>query len=99
MGDHGRYDLAVDMPRVRLDPASSLGAVEKLREPLEEQVTSALRRAVETVDKHYHGEPVAEVTEELLDETKAGLHSDIAESIAPDEAALRSVAEGIVSQN
>jgi hypothetical protein len=87
------------MPRVRLDPASSLGPAENLREPLEEQVTSALQRAVDSVDKHYHGEPVAEVAEELLEGTRAGLHSDIAQSIAPDPEALRSVAEDIVGHN
>ena len=88
----------MEKPRIRLDPAS-LGAVEKLREPLEAQVTSALHRAVDSVDRQYHGEGVDEVTEELLEGTKAGLHTDIAESIDPDEQQLRDVARSIVTDN
>ncbi len=85
-------------PRVHLDPAS-LGPVEKLREPLEDQVNSALSHAVDSVERHYHGEDVDEVAAELLDDTKSGLHKDIAASIAPDERQLRAVAESIVSEN
>ena len=88
----------MEKPRVQLDPAS-LGSVEKLREPLEDQVTSALHLAVDKVDDEYQGEPVDQVAKELLAETKSGLHPDIAEAIAPDEAQLRSVAAAIVEEN
>jgi hypothetical protein len=85
-------------PRVRLN-STSLGPVEKLREPLEDQVTSALQGAVDKVDEDYQGEDVEEITEELVEQTKAGLHSDIAAKIAPDQDQLRSVAETIVQDN
>jgi hypothetical protein len=85
-------------PRVRLDP-TPMGPVEKLRAPLEDQLTSALHLAVDKVDEQYHGEDVGQVTEELVDETKTGLHSDIAAAIAPDEDQLRSVAATIVQDN
>jgi hypothetical protein len=85
-------------PRVRLD-ATSLGSVEKLRGPLEDQLTSALDVAVDKVDEHYEGEDVEQVTEQLVEETKAGLHADVAAAIAPDESQLRSVATKIVRDN
>ena len=85
-------------PQVRLDPAS-LGPVEKLRGPLEDQVTSALQQAVDRVEDDYQGESVDQVAEDLVEETKSGLHADIAEAITPDEKQLRSVAEGIVADN
>ncbi|GLY15587.1 hypothetical protein LWF15_03795 [Kineosporia rhizophila] len=83
-------------PRVKLDPDTSLGPVEKLREPLEDQLTSALRVAVKKVDGHYSGESVDEVEEELLEKTRAGLHPDIADAFAPNQEHLRDVAESIV---
>jgi hypothetical protein len=85
-------------PRIQLDPAS-LGSVENLRAPLEDQLNSALDAAVDNVDEQYHGEDVEQVAEELLDGTKAGLHSDIAAAMTPDEAQLRSVAATIVEDN
>jgi hypothetical protein len=88
----------MDKPRARLDPAS-LGSMEKLRAPLEDQLTSAMQAATDKVDEQYHGEDVGEVTAELLDQTKAGLHSDIATAITPDDDQLRSVAEDIVEEN
>ncbi|GLY28212.1 hypothetical protein [Kineosporia sp. NBRC 101731] len=86
-------------PRIKLDPNISLGPVEKLREPLEEQLTSALRNAVDKVDDHYQGETVTEVEKELLEGTKAGLHPDIAAAISPDQDQLRDVAATIVHNN
>jgi hypothetical protein len=74
-----------------------LGPVpEKLREPLEEQLSSALQRATETVAAGYRGEPVEEVAARLVDETRAGLHPDIADGFRPDPAQIRQVAEEIV---
>ncbi|GAA3592993.1 hypothetical protein GCM10022223_04730 [Kineosporia mesophila] len=86
-------------PRIKLDPNVSLGPVEKLRGPLEEQLTSALRNAVDKVDDQYQGETVTEVEKELLEGTKAGLHPDIAEAISPDQEQLRDVAATIVHNN
>ncbi|GAB6898456.1 hypothetical protein [Kineosporia succinea] len=80
-------------PRIKLDPTTSLGPVEKLREPLEDQLTSALRNAVDKVDKT---ESLEVVEEELLEATKAGLHPDIAEAIEPNPQQLRDVAARIV---
>ena len=85
-------------PRAQLDPAS-LGPVEKLRGPLEDQLTSALNAAVDKVDDHYQGEGVEQVAEDLMEETKGGLHPDIAAKIAPNEDQIRSVAETIVKDN
>ena len=85
-------------PRVKL-AQESLGPVEKLRGPLEDQLSSALQVAVERVDEQYHGEPVAEVAAELLDETKVGLHKDIAAGFEPDPRQLKSVAATIVAEN
>ena len=85
-------------PRARLDPAS-LGPVEKLRGPLEDQLTSALNAAVDKVDDQYQGEGVDQVAEDLMEETKGGLHPDIAAKIAPDKSQMRSVAETIVGDN
>ncbi len=83
-------------PRVKLDPAVSLGSVEKLREPLEDQLTSALQNAVTKVDDHYHGESVAAVEDELLKATKTGLHPDVAKAFTPDQEQLHDVAAQIV---
>lgn len=83
-------------PHVTLHP-DSLGPVEeKLRGPLQEQLTSAMKAASDRVSDDYHGEPVDEVADELLDETKAGLHRDIAAGFVPDQRELRRVAEAIV---
>jgi hypothetical protein len=85
-------------PRVHLDPAS-LGPVENLRQPLEDQVNSALQVAVDKVEKHYDGEDVDQVTEDLVEGTKAGLHPGVAAAITPDAGQLRSVASTIVAEN
>ncbi|AGL15872.1 hypothetical protein [Actinoplanes sp. N902-109] len=86
-------------PHVTLDP-SSLGPVEeKLRRPLEQQLTSAMKVATEKVSHDYSGEPVEQVATEILDETKAALHHDIADGFVPDQRELRRVAEAVVREN
>ncbi|MFF5292100.1 hypothetical protein [Paractinoplanes globisporus] len=84
-------------PQVTLDPASLNPVEEKLRGPLEDQLTSALRSATETTRHAYAGEPVDEVATILLERTKAALHPDIADGFHPDQAQLRHVAESIVA--
>ena len=86
-------------PRIQLDPAMSLGPVEKLRGPLEAQLTCALQVAVDDVDDNYHGESVPKVTNELIQKTKSGLHRDIAEAFEPNPRQLQSVARSIVEDN
>ncbi|HEX5741606.1 MAG TPA: hypothetical protein VFY17_08660 [Pilimelia sp.] len=84
---------------VSLDP-TALGPVQrKLRGPLEDQLTSALDQAVDRVGTQYHGEPVEEVADELLEETRAGLHPDIAAGFTPDEAQWEAVAEAVVQEH
>jgi hypothetical protein len=84
-------------PQVTLDPNSLNPIEDKLRGPLEEQLTSALRAATEKTRHAYAGESVDRVTEELLERTKAGLHHDIADGFHPDPAQLRHVAETIIA--
>lgn len=83
-------------PHVALDQPDLSPVPEKLREPLEEQLSSALQRATEVVSDDYHGEPVDEVERRLLAETRSGLHPDIAEAFSPEPGQLRRVAEVIV---
>jgi hypothetical protein len=83
-------------PHVSLDPSGLGPTEEKLRGPLEEQLTSALRLATERVRADYAGEPVEEVCRRLLDETRAGLHPDIARAFAPDMDEFCRVAVAIV---
>jgi hypothetical protein len=83
-------------PQITLDPASLNSVEEKLRGPLEEQLTSALQAATEKISDEYAGEPVDAVTVRLLEQTRAGLHPDIAAGFEPDRAELRRVAEAIV---
>ena len=85
-------------PHVSLQ-GDQLGPVgEKLRGPLEEQLTSALRAAADRVRADYAGEPVNEVARRLLAETRSGLHPDIAAAFQPDSAELRRVADAIVHE-
>ncbi|HEY0700843.1 MAG TPA: hypothetical protein VGD43_23930 [Micromonospora sp.] len=83
-------------PHVTLDPGG-LGETErKLRGPLEEQLSSALRAATRRVSREYAGEPVERVCQRLLDETRSGLHPDIAAGFDPDMEEFCRVAVAIV---
>ena len=84
-------------PQVNLDTHHLNPVEEKLREPLEDQLTSALRAATERVRQSYAGESVDEVTAMLLARTKSGLHPDIAAAFQPDQEQLRRVAAEIVA--
>jgi hypothetical protein len=93
------YPGTMSEPHVTL-PQSDLGPLpEKLRGPLEDQLSSALQHATEVVSHDYHGEPVDEVAARLLTETRAALHPDIAHAFRPDPAQLHRVAEVIVSRD
>ncbi|GAA0744704.1 hypothetical protein Drose_37335 [Dactylosporangium roseum] len=82
---------------VSLDPAELDPATQKLREPLEAQLSSALQRAAETIERDYHGESVAEVSRRLLDVARSSLHPDIATGFQPDERELRQAAQAVVN--
>jgi hypothetical protein len=84
-------------PQVTLDPTSLNPVEDKLRGPLEEQLTSALRAATERTRHTYAGEPVDEVATTLLERAREALHPDIADGFHPDPAQLRHVAETIVA--
>lgn len=84
-------------PQVTLDPRTLNVVEQKLRGPLEDQLTSALQAATDKIRHSYAGESVDEVTEQLFERTKAGLHPDIAAGFHPDHAQLRRVAEAIVT--
>ncbi len=82
-------------PHITLE-AGQLGSVgEKLHGPLEDQLNSALRAAADRIRADYAGEPVDQVAQRLFDETRAGLHPDIAAAFRPDPAEFRRVAEAI----
>ncbi|BFU45565.1 hypothetical protein [Krasilnikovia sp. MM14-A1004] len=83
-------------PQITLDPASLNPVEEKLRSPLEDQLTSALRAATEEVTAEYAGQSVTAVTTMLLERTRAALHPDIAAGFEPNLDELRQVAEAIV---
>lgn len=83
-------------PHVTLDPSGLDPVQQKLRGPLEDQLTSALQAATERVRAGYAGEPVEEVCRRLLDETRAGLHPDIAAGFNPDMEEFCRVAVAIV---
>ncbi len=89
----------MDEPQVTLDPRTLNSVEEKLRGPLEEQLTSAMQVATERIRHDYAGENVDQVTQMLLDGTRAGLHPDIAAGFQPDPSQLRHVAEAIVAEN
>ncbi|MEU7868136.1 hypothetical protein [Dactylosporangium sp. NPDC049140] len=82
---------------VTIDPDGADPAVQRLQEPLEAQLTSALQRAAEVVEDDYHGESVDEVSQRLLEVARASLHPDIAGAWLPDQRELRQAAEAIVS--
>ena len=83
-------------PHITLDPNNLSPVEEKLRGPLEEQLTSALQAATDKISDEYAGEPVETVTGELLTQTRAGLHPDIAAGFTPDQGELRRVAQEII---
>jgi hypothetical protein len=83
-------------PHVTLDPDQLDPVQRKLRGALEEQLSSALRAAVERVRADYDGQAVEFVCQKLLDETRAGLHPDIAQAWQPDMDEFCRVAVGIV---
>jgi hypothetical protein len=85
----------MEEPHVTLEQ-SDPPVPEKLREPLEEQLSSALQRATEVISDDYHGESVDEVAARLLTETRSALHPDIADAFQPEPAEMRRVAEEIV---
>jgi hypothetical protein len=85
-------------PHVTLDPNALSPAAQKLRGPLEDQLSSALQRATEHVEHDYHGESVEQVSQELLDQTKDALHPDIAAAFQPSPGELERVAEEIVAR-
>jgi hypothetical protein len=85
-------------PHVTLDPNSLNPVEERLREPLQEELSSALQVATERVEEHYDGQPVDEVCRMIEAETKRGLHPDIAAGFHPDHAELRLLAEVIISR-
>ena len=83
-------------PQISLDPAGLTPVEEKLRGPLEDQLTSALQAATDKITSAYAGENADQITAMLLAETKAGLHPDIAAGWSPDQRQLHEVAEEIV---
>ena len=87
----------MEEPHVSLDPSTLSPVEQKLQGPLEAQLSSALAAATDKIRQRYAGEPVSQVEAELLEETKAGLHPDIAAGWSPDRTELRRVAESIVA--
>jgi len=85
-------------PHVTLGQRDLDPAPEKLRGPLEDQLSSALQRATEVVSDDDNGESVDTIADRLLAETRSALHPDIAEAFEPDPAQLRRIAEVIVSR-
>ncbi|WP_434740808.1 hypothetical protein [Micromonospora sp. SH-82] len=83
-------------PHVTLDPNGLDPVQERLRGPLEDQLTSALKAATGRVSADYAGEPVEQVCQRLLDETRSGLHPDIAAGFTPDMDEFCRVAVAIV---
>ena len=86
-------------PHVTLGQSELGPAPEKLRGPLEEQLSSALQRATEVVSNDYNGESVDEVAARLLTETRSALHPDIADAFQPDPTEIRRVAEVIATRH
>ncbi|MEV4118438.1 hypothetical protein [Micromonospora sp. NPDC049645] len=86
-------------PHVTLDPRGLDPVQQKLRGPLEEQLTSALQAATDRVRADYGGEPVEQVCQRLLEETRSGLHPDIAAGFNPDMDEFCRVAVSIVRRD
>ena len=83
-------------PHVTLDPNHLDPVARKLQGPLEDQLTSALQAAAARVRASYQGEPFDTVCRRLLDQTKAGLHPDIAAAFEPDMDELARLAVAII---
>ena len=83
-------------PHVTLNPRGLGPTEQKLRGPLQDQLTSALRAATDRVRTEYADEPVEVVCQRLLDETRSGLHPDIAAGFNPDMDEFCRVAVAIV---
>jgi hypothetical protein len=81
---------------ITLDPNGMSPVEQKLRGPLEDQLTSAFEAAAEKVQDEYAGESVEQVGQEILQETRSGLHPDIAAGFEPNPAQLRAVADAVV---
>jgi hypothetical protein len=81
---------------VSLDDAQLSPAAQKLQEPLEAQLSSALQRAAEQVEQDYHGEPVAEVAARLLEIARSSLHPDVAAAFQPAARELDRAARAVV---
>jgi hypothetical protein len=84
-------------PQITLDPHGLNPVEEKLRRPLEEQLTSALQAATDKTRQTYAGEPVETVCRQLLERTKEHLHPDIAAGFQPDHDQLLQVAQAIAA--
>jgi hypothetical protein len=84
-------------PHVSLDPHNLNPVEEKLRRPLEEQLTSALQAATDKTRQTYAGEPVEVLCRQLLERTKEHLHPDIAAGFQPDHDQLLHVAQAIAA--
>jgi hypothetical protein len=85
-------------PQVNLDPRSLSPVEQKLRGPLEDQLTSALQAAADKIEHEYAGQSADELTTMLLERTKKSLHPDIAAGFSPDPAELHRVAEAIIAR-
>lgn len=85
-------------PQISLDPSSLSPVQQKLQGALEDQLTSALQAATSHISEQYAGQPVDEVESMLFEQTKSGLHPDIAAAFTPDHAQLRQVAQAIVTE-
>ena len=86
-------DNDADLAEAHVTLETEPGTIEdELHDPLEEQLTSALRAAVERLAGTVTGQPVDQVYDELVRATGDGLHPDIAARFEPDEAELRRVA-------
>lgn len=84
-------ELHVSLDGDQLNPVER-----KLQEPLEEQLTSALKRAAVKVSERYDGQDEDQVARWLLDEARSALHPDIAEGFEPDPQQLRMVAQAVM---
>jgi hypothetical protein len=88
----------MDQPRVSLEPKDLDPPARKLRDALEDQLSSALSAAVERTRREYAGEDLDTVYRTLLEHTREGLHPDIAEGFDPDRHDLRVVAAEVIRQ-